>query len=288
MFFKGAGVPDRLMLEPYNTWKHDSKNINKYEIARSVLTKLNEKGEACLRERREVLKRIVEFESFSTCWPSDQLKAKGLVAEIRGVVNVKDSFTRMSKERNEERKKMVKQRELESQRADQKRELIDQIRHDLFNLFPEKNHQKRGKALEAVLNSLFNAYGILIKDSFTLVGECGAGVVEQIDGVIELKNHIYFVEMKWWDKPVGKPEIAEHLVRVYHRAEGRAIIISASGYTNPAILTAKEGLQQKVIVLCDLQEIVRLLETYGELEELISQKVRGAIVDKNPYVTISN
>jgi hypothetical protein len=41
------------------------------------------------------MKRLVEFEDFSTCWPDDQLKAKGLVAEILRVIDVKDSFGRM-------------------------------------------------------------------------------------------------------------------------------------------------------------------------------------------------
>ena len=55
-------------------------------MVRTTLTRLNERGEAALRERREILKRVTEFEDFSTCWPNDQLKAKGLVAEIRRVI----------------------------------------------------------------------------------------------------------------------------------------------------------------------------------------------------------
>lgn len=83
LFFRGAGVPDKLMEYPYDQWRRDKGSINKFEIVRQVLTKLNERGEDCLRERREVLKRVVEFEHFSSCWPTDQLKAKGLVAEIQ-------------------------------------------------------------------------------------------------------------------------------------------------------------------------------------------------------------
>jgi restriction system protein len=90
LFFKGAGVNSTLTNDLSVQLKMDKASINKYEIARTVLTRLNEKGEATLRERREVLKRITEFEDFSTCWPKDQLEAKGLVAEIRRVINVKD------------------------------------------------------------------------------------------------------------------------------------------------------------------------------------------------------
>jgi len=97
----------------------DRNSVNKYEIVREVLIRLNDKGEASLRERREVLKRVVEFENFSTCWPSDQLKAKGLVAEIRSVVDVKDSFGRMRQEQEAERNKCLEE---EKQKATAKNE----------------------------------------------------------------------------------------------------------------------------------------------------------------------
>jgi len=74
------------------------------EPSGTVLTRLNDKAETTLRERREIIKRITEFENFSSCWDADRLKAKGLVSQIRQVVNVKDSFTRMDQERDAERK----------------------------------------------------------------------------------------------------------------------------------------------------------------------------------------
>ena len=145
------------------------------------------------------------------------------------------------------------------------------------------NPHKRGKRLEEVLNRLFRAHDILVRDPFVLVGDLAEGIVEQIDGVVEIDGHTYFVEMKWWGSPLGVPEVSQHLVRVYHRAEGRAIIISASDFTMPAVSTCKEALQQKVVILCTLQEIVILLENEGDLKEFFKKKVNAAIVDKNPF-----
>jgi restriction system protein len=105
LFFKGAGVNDSRVHELSNHVRQDRTRITEYEICRTVLAHLNEKGEFTIRERREILKRVTEFEDFSTCWPNDQLKAKGLVAEIRRVVDVKDSFTRINQEREKEKKK---------------------------------------------------------------------------------------------------------------------------------------------------------------------------------------
>src|SRR2546428_3148745 len=92
-FFKGAGVESALMAGVTRRVNQDKDSINKYEIVRTVLEKLNERGDATLQVRREVVRRVVEFEDFSACWPSDQLKATGLVALVRQVVNVKDSVT---------------------------------------------------------------------------------------------------------------------------------------------------------------------------------------------------
>ncbi|TKJ34651.1 MAG: restriction endonuclease [Planctomycetes bacterium B3_Pla] len=283
LFFKGAGISQVLMSAPHKLWKQNPSEITKYEIVRQILTKLNEKGELCLRERREVLKRVIEFENFSACWESDKLKAKGLVAEIRDVVNVKDSFTRMNIERVHERQIRLEKEQAEKEALQQRQRNIDQVRNELFQLFSIQNPQKRGKTTEAVLNNLFKVFEIGIRDAFALVGNAGEGVLEQIDGVVEFDSHIYFVEMKWWSDPLGTPEVSQHLVRIYHRTESRAIIISASDFTAPAVNTCREALHHKVVVLCTLREIVMLLERKGDLKDLLKKKVRSAIIDKNPF-----
>jgi hypothetical protein len=82
IFFQGAGVATAFMQPSLAQWKKDKDSISKKDIARQVLTAINECGEACLRERREVLKRVIEFDDFSACWDKDQLPAQGLVAKI--------------------------------------------------------------------------------------------------------------------------------------------------------------------------------------------------------------
>lgn len=283
LFFKGAGVPDALVSIPHQQWIKDRQGINKFDIVRQILTTLNERGEACLRERREILRRVTEFDNFSSCWPADQLKAKGLVAEIRDTVNIKDSFTRMNLERQRERQQRAEAEQARRQSLQQRQDAIDRAKTNLFSLFSMQTPQERGKALEVALNELFRAYGISLRDALSLVGAPGEGTVEQIDGVLELDGHVYFVEMKWWKTPLGVPEVSQHLVRIYHRAEGRAIIISASDFTTPAVSTCRDALQQKVVVLCTLQEIVRLLERGADLRDFLRAKIQAAIVDRNPF-----
>ena len=192
--------------------------------------------------RREVLKRVVEFEDFSTCWPDDQLKAKGLVAEIQRVVNVKNSFTRMKQERQQERAAHRAKVEARVEAAETRRRERQEIRDRLFGLFGQTDPQTRGRALEAVLNDLFKSFGIGVRESFTRTGDGGAGVLEQIDGVIELDGDLYLVEMKWLSTAVDVTDVSRHLVRVFSRGTARGLFISATESPAPLWIRARRPL----------------------------------------------
>lgn len=282
LFFRGAGVPDSMTRDIAARVAKDRNSINKYEMVRIILERLNAKGESTLRERREVLKRVTEFDDFSTCWASDQLKAKGLVAEISRVIGVKDSFTRMKQAQEEERAERLSEQRKKKEKEQERRKAITSLRTELGALFAEDDAHKRGKALEGVLNRLFKTHGISVREAFVLRVD-GEGVVEQIDGVIELESHLYLVEMKWWKDSLGPGDVAQHLVRVFNRGQSRGIFISASSYTSAAILSCRDSLTRAVFVLCDLEEIIHLLEQEKDLRDFLKRKVEAAIVEKNPY-----
>jgi len=289
VFFRGAGVSESIMSDLARRVSVDRESINKYEITRTVVQRINEKGDSELRTRREVVKRVVEFEDFSTCWPNDQLKAKGLVGELRRVVNVKDSFTRMSNEREREKQERIKAREKEIAEKRKRREEIEKIKTDFYALFSLENEpQKRGKHLEKVLNALFSSYGILVKEDFKRVDPDGAGIIEQIDGVVELAGHIYLVEMKWVKEPIGVEKLSQHLVRIYGRHDARGLFIASEGYADSAITQCRDALSQKTIALISLHEVVRMLERQGDFVQLLNRKIQAATVDKNPYLEILN
>ncbi|MBI5173315.1 MAG: restriction endonuclease [Candidatus Melainabacteria bacterium] len=283
MFFRGAGVSVSMLGDLQERVAKDRKNIDKYFMTRTVLQRLNEAGERALRERREILKRIVEFDDFSTLYANNQLPAKGLVAEIRRVVEVKDSFTRMQQE---------KDREIEQHRAKQRAELEQQtkkrsdlsiIKQELYALFALKNPWNRGKQFESLLNRLFAVSGFLIKEAFTIKGDEAQGIIEQIDGVVQFEGHLYLVEVKWHDKPLGTEDVSPHLVRVYSRGGVRGLFISASGYSSAAIETCKSALTQKVVVLSTLEELIYAIEYGQDLSQFIQVKVVQAVTNRNPF-----
>ncbi len=282
-FFHGAATTAPFLAEWQSKVQADRDSVKKHEIARDVLRRLNEGGDKTLAQRREVIKRISEIEDFSTCWDSDRLKAQGLIAQIRHVVNVKDSFTRMNIERERERKQrqtvytasiQAKQKEAEEHAA---------IKDSLYKLFGETDPYKRGKRLEGILNSLFSFAGFLVREAFTLKGAEGQGIIEQIDGAVEIDGMLYLVEMKWWDKPIGRQEIAPHFVSVYGRGNVGGIFISYSGFSPAAIEDAKTGLTQKVFVLTELQEIIQVIDREANLTAFFKEKINRAKSDRNPF-----
>lgn len=288
LFFKGAGVEKKYLEALEKRVKYDRDNISKYEIVRTVLKELNEGGESTLRERRELLKRITQFDSFSSCWASDQLKAKGLVAEVRNVINVKDSFTRMNLEREREKQKHQDERSKKQKEITERKQALEGVKRDLYSLFSLSDEKKRGILLEGILNRLFEIHGILIRESFKLMDEECKGIAEQIDGVIEIDGALYLVEMKWTKDKTDIGDVSRHLVRVYHRNCSRAIFISSSGYTTAAIKTCKEALQLTVIALFTLEEIVWILDSEKDLMDFLRKKINAAITDKIPFFTISD
>lgn len=233
-FFRGAGVADGVLVGFSNQLAQNKDAVSKYHIVRSILGHLNDQGERGLAIRRQVLHRVVEFEDFSTCWPDDQLEAAGLVAKIRSSVDRKDSFTRLQQHQEEERRRYQAERRTREERSAERRRRYQSLLAELTALFPMSDVHERGIALEGLLNKIFAVDGLSIREAFVLRTEDGQPT-EQIDGAIELDGSQYVVEVKWWAKPLGKGPVAEHLVRVYGRAEVRGLMISASGFTRPAV-----------------------------------------------------
>jgi restriction system protein len=281
-FFRSCGVPVGMLADLSERVASSSESITKYEIARTVLTRINDGGDPLLRPRREVVKQVTEFEDFGLCWPDDQLKAKGLVSDVRKYVNVKDSFTRMQQAEESHRLEEVRRRRQAAEAKQRRRDELAALRTRLAGLASIVNAQQRGLALEPVLNDLFKIDGLSVREAFTLRDEKGQ-VQEQIDGLIALDGRPILVEAKWLSTPIGQAEISRHLVRVYGRAEVAGLFVSSSPYTEAAITECKTALSQRLIVLAEVNEIMMLLEDpEANLGEWLRAKITAASVERKP------
>jgi restriction system protein len=282
-FFRGAGVPAEDYSDIQTELKMDRQAHNKFGIARTILTRLNQRGDNGLKARREVIKRVVEFEDFGTTWEGDRMRAKGQVASVRERVNMQDAFTRMSIEREREAAKHREEQAAHQAFVRQRADTIQKAKDQLFALFAERNPQLRGKMAEKALNDVFAAFGISIREAFVLSGDSGEGVVEQIDGVVEIDGSIYLVEMKWLASNAGTGDVSQHMVRVMGRNGARGIFIANPGYTEAAIKVVRESLSAMTIVLVTLEEIVIALTRGDDVAELLRKKVHAAVIDRNPF-----
>lgn len=78
-FFRSCGMPSS-SLDPLEERLRTQRDaIKKREIAETLLHEMNKAGDALLGVRRQLIKRIVEFDDFSSCYPDDQLAATGFV-----------------------------------------------------------------------------------------------------------------------------------------------------------------------------------------------------------------
>lgn len=287
LFLRGAGVPSDDLVEMQSKVRADRKSVSKFAIVRDVLEKLNKRGDAGLGPRREVIKRVVEFEHFSMCWDSDVHKAKANVSDLARIVNHRDSFTRMNQQREAAQADVTATARAEREAATEKRRKIQDVRDRLNGLFGmDAEPQKRGKLLEGVLNDLFRVHGILVREDFKRQDPTGSVVVEQVDGVIEFEGCIYLVEMKWLSTPVGVPELSSHMMRLFAREGVRGIFISNSYFAASAIAECVTHSNNKVMALCTLREIVMLLLNERDIVALLRRKVQAAILDKKPFVEI--
>lgn len=287
-FLRGAGVQEGYLADLREQVARAPETISKYVIARRVLTRINNEGDATLRERREIVKRVVEFDDYSSCWPADRLKAEGLVARIAKLVNAKDTFSRMKQERAEERQKRMAEVEAKAEEKRKKEAAIERASQEFYRLFGERNSAKRGRLVEKAIAHLFEAVGISIREPFTIVEPESGGIVEQVDGMIELDSRLFLVEIKWLQGNLDKGDASAHLVRVYHRPEVHGLFISATVFTQGALAVCTEALQkERLVVLCTLQEFFQVLEARADLLAFLRAKVHAVIAQKIPFPQVS-
>ncbi|RAS64789.1 restriction endonuclease [Lentzea atacamensis] len=281
VFFRECGIAEVHLADLQSRLAADRNSISKYEIARTIIARVNEEGDSGLRARREIIRRVVEWEDFSTCWADKAAAARGHVTRVRQLVDAKDAFARMQQERDRECEERLRPQREAVEEAARQRAARRALYDELVTLFGMKAPRLRGLKLEGLLNRIFKLDGLGVRESFTLTTDSGQ-IGEQIDGLIELENQPFLVEVKWWKDALGVDGVAQHLVRVYSRAGVHGLIISASGFADTSVDQCRQALAQKTIVLAELREIVYLLERDGDFAEWLRVKARAAAVDRKP------
>jgi hypothetical protein len=91
--------------------------------------------------------------------------------------------------------------------------------------------------------------------------------------------------MKWKQEAIDVMDVSRHLTRIILRSEPKGIFISYSRYTDAAIQTCREALTKATIVLCTVEELVKLLESKQNFKSFLNEKIKAATLTKNPLLT---
>jgi len=282
VFFKNVGVPEAYLESYYVLLAVNKAGFKKYDVTRDVLTVLNQQSEKMLGVRRKLLQRVIDFESFDTCFPNDKDRAKANVSDIKKLVKLKDTVTKYESLLNEEQKQKVKFQQEHANKLQKSKENFEELLNRFGQLFSIQNPQERGKRLEKVLNDIFIYFKIGVKEDFVIYDEESGKNYEQIDGVVEINHYLTLIEMKWEKTPIGADKIARFMSRLLVRKNVDGIIISYSSYAETAISIAKEALAISTLALVDLQDIFEVLNQKKDLSAFFSGLMINVKLYKNP------
>ncbi len=283
-FFRGAGLRYSRLSELEAEVARNRDALRKHDMADELIALANEdRSDSGLALRREVIKRLVEFDNFESCWEKDQLAAMGAVAKVSSLVNQKDAFTRMAQAHDRERAARMAEAARKAEDSRKKADLRESIKRDLYAVVVMRPGRARGVAFEAVLNRIFALDGLNIRDPLRIVDDDGLGVVEQIDGVIELDTQTFLVEAKFWTESLGVGDVAQHMVRVGRRAGVSGLYVVHPGYTAPAVRSVRDELHRRVFVLATVEELVGLFEADASISDWLREKVHFAKVERDPH-----
>jgi Restriction endonuclease len=137
----------------------------------------------------------------------------------------------------------------------------------------------RGRAFEGFLCDLFQAFNLIPKKAFSLVGE-------QIDGSFQLKSEIYLLEAKWEAQEIGQAELLTFAGKVKSKAEWtRGVFISNSGFTEAGLQAFGSGRRTNIICVDGL-DLYHVIEGKLGLIEVLEAKTRRAAETNRAYVSV--
>jgi hypothetical protein len=155
---------------------------------------------------------------------------------------------------------------------------ISQLRDEYEQIALEPVPQRRGYMLEAFLNDLFIAWGLMGRKAFKLKGE-------QIDGSFSIDSNTYLVEAKWEAALTAAEALNNFHMKVQSKsAFTRGLFVSQAGYSADG-LEAFRIASERVICLdgADLREA--FLRGYP-VPDVIRRKARRFDETGFPFVSV--
>ncbi|HEV2412391.1 MAG TPA: hypothetical protein VGS28_01135 [Candidatus Saccharimonadales bacterium] len=191
-------------------------------------------------------------------------------AAVQALDTLRQQIAPFKKLRTEADEALRHQREAEAKAQVQKavREKLVELRDVLYVLIREPDHQKRGYALESLLNQLFALYDIDAKSPFKIIGE-------QIDGAFTFDGTEFLFEARWRQEKTSVADLDVFSGKIRRKLENTlGLFLSINGFQQSAIDTYSQ--HRPILFLMDGGDISAVLEDRFPLPELLIRKKQHA------------
>jgi Restriction endonuclease len=201
-------------------------------------------------------------------------EAKRAVARLRELtVNYSNVLT--------ERERLQADEEARRAQTEAQRKFGDEIeglRQEFIRLQTADDRQKRGKALELLLNAFFALFDLEPRLAYNLERE-------QIDGSLSFDTDDYIVEARWREEPVDRGDVDIFAAKVRRKGKNAVgLFVSVSGFTKPALDQYQEATP---FIVMDGTDLYLALDQRVRLDDLIKSKKRHANETGNCYLSAS-
>ena len=241
---------------------------NKRDTVNDLVDHLAARQSEHLLDTLRLMAEVARFEDFSHLEVLDDGREKAKLARaavaalkkhVAGQLDLVEEQQEIKQRREEARQKRL------NNVATQER--LDELRADYVDLvaMPE---QKRGYALEGLMNGLFDAFDLDPKRSFRTKGE-------QIDGAFSFEGTDYLLEARWRQERTPGRQLDIFQAKIERKLENTlGLFLSISGFVDEGVSTYSN--RGSRMILMDGADLMAVLESRIALDRLLLLKRRRA------------
>jgi hypothetical protein len=270
--FERAGVPRPVMADLKR--RRNEPTIKLAQQVVDLLEQMDEPGRATLQK---LIAEVADWTDLSHLKPDQRAQARTSQAELKKAIR-----------EYADQQKFLKRRERDHQREREARVEVSQLDHvklqgfrDEFDrAFTLTDPQKRGNALEKLLNDVFDYYCPRNRGPFRRVGE-------QVDGNFYFDNHHYFCEIRWLSAKAIAADISVLRDRATAGFGGdvKALFISFNGFTDECLKALNSRAAAERVILMDGMDLRSILNADIAFEVLLEEKQAYAVRNQRAFVS---
>jgi hypothetical protein len=259
----GSGVPG----EMFDRWNADG--LNKWQIARHVLTDLGGRGAA---GQAVVLRVVTELANMTKPHPTapDQHAGRQAIADLKALAAARRVLVDTDAA---ERAARRKEHDLRISTGKARQDAVAALSKRLADMAGSKESpQRRGYDLERWLADLFAAFELEYRPSYR-------SPHEQVDGAFDYKSFTYLVEARWRARLPDAGDLADFKMKVDGKLEStRGVFVSMAGF-DQAVVDYFMGMARGArnnLLLVDGQDLALVVQGQVALPDALDYKIQAA------------